>query len=239
MSLSLTALAAAADTAAASTTATASTSGTQTSASTQIGNAALQQLGGNFNQFLNLLLTQLQNQDPTQPLDTNSFTTELVQFTGVQQEVATNSNLSQLISLQQTTQTLQASGLVGHQATVSANQLSLQNGSAQVQFTASAGQPVAIAVVSPLGVPLRTVVLNASQGTNNWVWNGQTDQGVQMPDGAYRVSVQAASGNGVATALPFSVVGTATGVATANGTTTLDLGALSVPLSAVESISGS
>ncbi len=215
-----------------------SNTGTAAAASTAIGNTALQQLGSNFNDFLNLLLTQLQNQDPSQPLDTNQFTTELVQFTGVQQQVATNSSLSQLIALQQTNQTLQASQLVGHTATVTANQITLQNGQGEVQFNATAGQPVAIGIVGPNGAPLRTVLLTAQQGSNTWNWDGTTDQGQKLPDGAYRISVQTGTTNGAATPLPFSVIGTATAIASSGGTTTLDLGGLAVPLSAVQDLSG-
>ena len=99
----------AADAAAAAASVPSSSSGTSStgSAASAIGTNALQQLGGNFQQFLTLLMAQLQNQDPTSPVDTNEFTSELVQFTGVQQEVATNSNLSQLISLTQQGQVLQ------------------------------------------------------------------------------------------------------------------------------------
>ncbi len=111
---------AAADAAAASTALTSNT-GTSSggSAASAVGTNALQSLGTNFNEFLNLLMTQLQNQDPTAPMDSNQFTTELVQFTGVQQQVATNSSLTQLISMQQTSQVLQSSSLVGQIATVS------------------------------------------------------------------------------------------------------------------------
>lgn len=231
-------LAQSADAAAAAATPPASASGTASAAAGAIGNNALQQLGSNFNAFLNLLMTQLQNQDPTQPLDTNQFTTELVQFTGVQQQVETNSSLSQLISLQQGNQELQAAGLVGHQVTVSAPEIALQSGTGEVQFTAPSAGPVAIGIVAADGTPLRTVVVNAQQGSNTWTWNGQTDAGQQLPDGAYRVSVQAGSASGGAVPLPFSIVGTATGVASSGGTTTLDIGALAVPLSAVQTLSG-
>ena len=61
-----------------------------------------QQLAGNFNTFLTLLTTQLQNQDPLDPLDTNQFTQQLVEFASVEQQVNMNTNLQTLISMQQT-----------------------------------------------------------------------------------------------------------------------------------------
>jgi flagellar basal-body rod modification protein FlgD len=201
-------------------------------------NNALAQLGANFNQFLQLLLTQVQNQDPTAPTDTTQFTTELVQFTGVQEQVNTNTSLGQLIGLQQSAQVLQGSGLVGDQATVTANQITLQNGTGQLAFNGTAGEPVAISIVSAAGTPLRDVTLTANAGTNSWSWDGTDNNGNKVPDGAYNVAVETASTNGNATPLPFSVVGTATGISTSGTTTQLQLGGLSVPLSALQAVNG-
>src|SRR3954453_23903175 len=70
-------------------------------------------LAGNFQTFLTLLTTQLQNQNPLDPLDTNQFTQQLVQFAGVEQQLKTNDQLTSLVSLQQTAQSTQALGFVG------------------------------------------------------------------------------------------------------------------------------
>ena len=212
-----------------------STSGTS-STGTSVTGSALAQLGANFNQFLQLLLTQVQNQDPTAPTDTTSFTTELVQFTGVQEQVNTNSSLSQLIGLQQSSQVLQGNGLVGHETTVTANQISLQNGTGALSFNATAGQTVAISIVNAAGSPIYDTTLTANGGSNTWTWNGTDSTGAKVPDGAYNVAVETASSNGNATPLAFGVIGTATGVSTSGTTTQLQLGALSVNLSALQSV---
>src|SRR2546423_6890947 len=83
-----------------------------------INSTAGSTLAGNFQTFLTLLTTQLQNQNPLDPLDTNQFTQQLVQFAGVEQQLKTNASLSQLVSLQQTTQATQALGFVGKTAVV-------------------------------------------------------------------------------------------------------------------------
>jgi flagellar basal-body rod modification protein FlgD len=215
---------------------TASSSGTSTTNGT--GGNALAQLGANFNQFLQLLLTQVQNQDPTAPTDTTQFTTELVQFTGVQEQVNTNTSLGQLIGLQQSAQVLQGSSLVGRQATVTASQITLQNSTGEVTFTGTAGEPVAISVVNAAGTPLRDVSLTANAGTNTWTWDGTDNNGNAVPDGAYNIAVETASTNGNATGVPFGVIGTATGISTSGTNTNLQLGALSVNLSALQSVSG-
>ena len=87
-------------------------------------------LAGNFQTFLTLLTTQLQNQNPLDPLDTNQFTQQLVQFAGVEQQLKTNDSLSQLVTLQQTTQATQALGFVGKTALVDGTTGTMTNSSA-------------------------------------------------------------------------------------------------------------
>src|SRR2546421_564140 len=77
----------------------------------QAGSPALNSLSANFGDFLKLLMTQLRNQDPTSPLDTNQFTTELVQFASVEQQINTNSSLTQLIQLTQAGEVMQGSAM--------------------------------------------------------------------------------------------------------------------------------
>src|ERR1700735_5035586 len=88
----------------------------------------LSSLSSNFDDFLTLLTTQLQNQDPTSPMDANSFTSELVEFASVEQQISTNSSLPQLIQLTQAADVTQASGIVGKQVTVQSTQIPLQSG---------------------------------------------------------------------------------------------------------------
>ena len=102
------------------------------------GSTALNSLSANFGDFLKLLMTQLQNQDPTSPLDTNQFTTELVQFSSVEQQINTNTSLTQLIQLTQGSEVMQASAMTGKRVTVSSDHVPLQNGKGTIQFTAPA-----------------------------------------------------------------------------------------------------
>ena len=85
-----------------------STNSSSSSSSSNSANSSLDQLASNFNSFLTLLTTQLQNQDPLSPMDTNQFTQQLVEFAGVQQQVDMNTNMQTLISLQQTSEAASA-----------------------------------------------------------------------------------------------------------------------------------
>jgi flagellar basal-body rod modification protein FlgD len=213
------------------------TSGSSSASTSLLGTNPLQSLGTDFNSFLTLLTTQLQNQDPTSPMDTNQFTQELVEFTGVQQSVATNSNLTQLISMTQGNEVLQSSQVIGESATVSASAISLQSGVGTITFNAPVAEPVQVAIVNANGAPILDGTLNAQAGSNSWTWNGQDNNGNQMPDGAYAIALDTGTNSSNAAPLAFSVVGTATGLTNSSSGMQLDLGALVVPLSSVQSLS--
>jgi flagellar basal-body rod modification protein FlgD len=223
--------------AAAAAISTTGTAASSTGTTASLGSVALQQLGSNFTDFLSLLTTQLQNQDPTSPMDTNQFTEELVQFTGVQQQVATNTSLTSLIGLQQSSQIEQSADLVGKPVAVTSSEITLQNSAGALTFQGTGGQQVGIAVVDSSGNPIVDATVTASTGTNTWNWNGLDSNGNQVPDGAYRVAVETTASNGGApVAIPFDVVGTATGVSSNGTTSQLALGALSVPFTSVLSV---
>jgi flagellar basal-body rod modification protein FlgD len=212
----------------------------QNSASTatapQTGSAALNSLSANFGDFLKLLMTQLQNQDPTSPLDTNQFTSELVQFSSVEQQIDTNTSLTQLIQLTQGGEVMQASAMTGKRVTVSSDHVPLQNGQGTIQFTSPAAEPVDISIYNDSGAKLSDVTLMAVKGTNTWTWNGTNSAGTALPDGSYKVAVTGANADGSTSALTFSVVGTATGVQSQSNSIQLQLGALSVDFSKVQSV---
>ncbi len=211
---------------------TAATSATGSSATAGSTANPLASLTSNFQDFLSMLTTQLQNQDPTAPMDSSQFTTELVQFTGVEAQIQGNASLTQLITQGQNSAEVQTAQLVGKTAEATSSQMTMQNGSASIDYTAAAAGPVAITVSNTAGQVLATTTLNAAAGSNAWTWNGKSNAGVVEPDGAYGVTVMTPTG----TALPVNAIGTITGVVQSNGTTELDLGALAVPMSAVTSV---
>ncbi|MDE2198507.1 MAG: flagellar biosynthesis protein FlgD, partial [Rhodospirillales bacterium] len=156
-------------------------SGTVTTTSTASSSGgtqnALASLSSNFQTFLGMLMTQLKNQDPTSPLDTNQFTSELVQFSSVEQQINTNTSLGQLIQLTQNGQMMQSASIVGHKVDVASSTLPLQNGSGTVQFTAASAGPVSITISNAQGSVVGSATVNATQGVNTWNWNGTDSNG--------------------------------------------------------------
>lgn len=207
------------------------------STGTTAGVNALTSLADNFQNFLSLLTTQLQNQDPTSPMDTNQFTSELVQMTSVQQQVSTNSNLTQLISLTQGSQVLQSTALVGKTANVTSSNIALQNGSGELAFNTTTAEPIAVAITDASGREIRGATLTSTAGANTWKWDGTDDSGRSVPDGSYAVSVMTPSATGTtATAVPFTVEGTITGLVKNGTSTSLQLGATTVDVGALQSL---
>ena len=199
---------------------------------------ALSSLTSNYNQFLTLLTAQLQHQDPTSPTDTSSFTSELAQFAGVEQQIKTNTNLTQLLSLTQDSQVSQSSSYVGKQAVVSSSQLALQNGKGTLQIgPTTAPETVAIAVTNSAGAVVKSQTLDVGSGTTTWNWDGTSDSGASLADGTYDVAVVSQTSSGSTQAVPFSVVGTITSVAKgSNNGVNVVMGSTTADLSKVTSL---
>ncbi len=219
-----------------STAASTSTTSSASTTGTNDPNNPLGSLSGNFSDFLNLLMTQLQNQDPTSPLDTNTFTTQLVQFASVEQQINTNTSLTQLIQLTQGTELTQASSMVGKQVSVQSDHIPLQNGSGTVTFTSPATEPAAIAIYNDTGTKIRDASLTATKGQNSWTWDGTDNNGNSVADGSYRIAVIGVGADGTTAALPFQVVGTATGVQKSGNAVDLEIGALNTDFSTIQSV---
>src|SRR5947207_10974286 len=94
-------------------------------------------LADNFQTFLTLLTTQLKNQNPLDPLDTNQFTQQLVQFAQVEQQLKSNDQLSTLVALQKTAQQTQALAFVGMKVAVEGKTAELKDNKATWGFNVS------------------------------------------------------------------------------------------------------
>ena len=215
-------------------TSVSSTTGTTATGTTGSSTATL---GADLNTFLTMLTTQLQNQDPTNPLDTNEMTNQLVQFASVEQQIQMNQNLTSLIDLQQTAQLTAAAPLLGRQVEVTSDQLALQNGSAEIRLPAAGTATSAvITITNSAGTVLRTQTVSLGIGATGWTWDGKNTAGVTQADGAYNVAVAGRDANGAYTSVSFTVRGTLTGAERSSGSLNLNMGSVSVPFSNLLSV---
>lgn len=209
--------------------------GTAASSGANGGNA-LASLSSNYQDFLNLLMTQLKNQDPSSPMDANAFTQELVQFSSVEQQINTNSSLGQLIQLTQSDGIIQSSAMVGRTVSVNSTTMPLQNGVGEISFTAPLAENATISITDSAGRTVGSAAVQAKAGANSWTWNGTDGHGTKLPDGLYTVAVTGTDAAGASKALPFQVIGKATGVQVSGTTLNLQIGSLTTSFANVTSV---
>jgi flagellar basal-body rod modification protein FlgD len=174
---------------------------------------ATQQIAGNFQSFLTLLTTQLQNQNPLDPLDTNQFTQQLVEFAGVQQQLNTNDSLQTLVSLQQTAQSTQALTFVGKTAVVNGNTAALIDSSATWQISIPTNSNVNITIANSSGQTVFSGNYPVNAGNNQpFTWNGQGNDGTQWPDGKYTLTATAADSSGTSVGVTTQIQGVVSSV---------------------------
>lgn len=194
-------------------------------------------LSTDFNTFLTLLTTQLRNQDPTNAMDVNKMTEQLVQFSSVEQQVQTNSNLQQLITLQQGNTLTSASNLLGRVIEVESDRLSLQNSQAALRLPAAgAAQSALVQIADPTGRVVREARVPLGGAPAGWNWDGRDGAGRQLADGAYQFTVQGTDAGGGPVTMAANVLARATGVQRGSAGVTIQFGALSLGYDRMRSV---
>lgn len=176
-----------------SATSTGSSTGSSASSTKTTG------IADNFQTFLTLLTTQLQNQNPLDPLDTNQFTQQLVQFAGVEQQLRSNEQLKSLIDIQKSAQATQALIYVGNTVAVDGSKAQFDK-SATWNFQSAKDTTASITITNSTGQTAYTGNYSLKQGNASFVWDGKGNDGVQWPAGTYTLTATGkdASGNSVA-----------------------------------------
>lgn len=180
------------------------------------------------NQFLTMLVTQLKNQDPTNPMDNSQLTTQLAQINTLSGIEKLNTTLGSISGQISTSQSLQSSTLIGHGVMVNGGQVLVGNGTTTpfgVEL-ASASTGTSATIKDASGNVIDTVDLGAlSAGVHTFSWDGKLTDGSVAPDGKYSVAIAASNGNTQLVAQPLNYA-YVNGVSTANNTTKLDLGTM-------------
>jgi flagellar basal-body rod modification protein FlgD len=218
---------------------TTATTGSSSNATSAAATSALasSQIAGNFQSFLTLLTTQLQNQNPLSPLDTNQFTQQLVEFAGVQQQLNTNDSLATLVSLQQTAQSTQALGFVGKTAVVSGSTAALTDSTATWQLSVPTASNVNITIASSTGQTVFTGNYSVAAGNNQpFTWNGQGSDGTQEPDGNYTMTATAKDASNNTVAITTAIEGVVSSVDLTQSPPLLSIGGQTYTVNQIQSI---
>jgi len=216
------------------TSSTSSTSGAsstpQTSTNASGGSSSI---ANNFDQFLTLLTTQLKNQSPLDPLDTNQFTSQLVQFAGVEQQLKMNDTLATLLSLNQASTATDAVGFIGKTITANGATSPLKNGAAFWSVNMPADGSGIVTIKNSSGSVVQTLSSTFKSGAQTVKWDGTTSTGSKAPDGDYTISVDAKDLSGAAVTAKTEVIGVVDGVDMTGAEPMLKIGEISIPINKI------
>jgi flagellar basal-body rod modification protein FlgD len=177
--------------------------------------------------FLKLLVTQLKNQDPLNPMDNAQMTSQMAQISTVNGIEKLNTTLQAMMSNSSQSQTMQAAALVGKSVLVSGSGLSMQSGAAIGGVDlGGAADGVSVSIKDANGIVIRTLKLGAMEaGTHLFQWDGKSDSGALAADGNYSISVTAKQGTNDITANALQL-GTVSSIMSSTQGVSLNVGAL-------------
>jgi len=193
-------------------------------------------------QFLQLLVAQMRNQDPINPMDGKEFASQLAQFNSVEQLIGVNKGLESLRQSQEMmsvgmTNSMAAS-LTGKEVRALSNKVYLEPGKdATINYELNnPAQKVDIVIKDASGTEVRKVSLKGlGSGDNSWMWNGKNNDGVRMADGNYTVDIQASNGDSTVKSRMF-IEGIAKKVRFSGNGVKISIGNVEVPIGDVESV---
>jgi flagellar basal-body rod modification protein FlgD len=173
-----------------------------------LGSSSNPGIANNFMAFLQLLTTQLQNQNPLEPLDTNQFTQQLVQFAQVEQQLRSNDQLETLVALQKSTQASAALDFVGKTVVISGATTHLgSDGNTVWTFSSPKPASATVTIKDSTGQTAFSSNYSISSGRQDFVWDGRGTNGQRWPAGNYTMSITAKDANGQTVAITTDVQG--------------------------------
>jgi flagellar basal-body rod modification protein FlgD len=199
--------------------------------------ASRKTIADNFDTFLQILTTQLKNQNPLDPMDTNQFTQQLVQFTSVEQQLKTNEFLEALMLSNQSAVNTDAVSYIGKQVTTAGSSADLSEGLATWGYTAEGtASDATVTIRDSLGNVVYTETGSLAQGEGTFVWDGFATDGAKQPDGTYTIAISARNLSGQSVNVTTATTGIVTAVDFSGPEPMLTVGASKVPLSDVTNV---
>ena len=206
-----------------------STTAGATSASAQ----SQTKLAQDFDQFLVLLTTQLQFQDPLDPLDSGEFTDQLVSFTQVEQSITTNKNLENLISQTKNAAMSNAVGYLGNEVTIETDRAGLRNNTAKWEYGLETNaEEVEITVQDSQGKTVYKGTGDNRAGLHDFVW----DAPANTPDGIYKLTISAETANGTEVLAAIYSKGTVEAIEALNGDVHLSVNGILTSISNIQAV---
>jgi len=185
--------------------------------------------------FLNLLVSELQNQDPLDPTDSTDFINQLTSYANFDSQQTLNANLTNLVSSVSGLVTLNSANYIGQTVTAKGDTGTLQSGTINFGYSLnSAAANTTLTVKDSSGNTVWTGTGTTTAGANTFTWDGTTTDGTQLADGGqYSLSVSATDSTGTSVYGYTTVSGKVTAVDNSTGTVMLDIGSTAVNASNV------
>ncbi|MEM6812220.1 MAG: flagellar hook assembly protein FlgD [Pseudomonadota bacterium] len=148
-------------------------------------------LAEDFSQFLQLLTTQLQNQDPLSPMDSNEFTNQLVQFSQVEQQINSNSKLDDIVALNLNNAITGALNYIGKDVSYISAEIPLEQGEpSTIRYSLDGTATISqINIFNEEGNLVFSTEAQKAAGVHEFVWNGTDLLNNPLPSGTYSVSI--------------------------------------------------
>lgn len=219
-----------------------SVSGVGSSSSSSSGNAsaATNSLMSNYSTFLTLLTAQLKTQSPLSPMDVNSFTQQLVQYSSVEQQIQTNSQLKSMIDTMTSSAALQLVNYVGKSVTAYSDTTKMESGKANWTVnSSSAASGAKVTITDENGGVVYQGSLDLKAGNNSFAWDGKGSNGADYSSstGAFTISVNGTDDKGKAVTITTEVSGKVQAVDTSSSQPYIKVNGRLLPLSALTEVS--
>jgi len=192
-------------------------------------------LADDFDQFLTLLTTQLQNQDPLSPMDSTEFTNQLVQFSQVEQSINTNSKLDDLVSLQLNGATSAALGYVGLDVSYVSAEIAF-DGQSPIDMRYSLDDNATQSRINIFDEGSQLVYTREAEklsGPHEFTWDGRDLNGNLLPEGTYVIAVDSFDGNDEKIETTTVVEGRVKGIEAQDGVVYALVGERAVPIPSI------
>lgn len=187
------------------------------------GGPALSKTSADFNMFLKMLTTQMQNQDPLDPMDSTEYTQQLVQYSQVEQSIQQTGTLKDILTRLSTQEMAQATGFIGREGQFDSNLAGLA-GDSPARWTYSTSRPAAsltATIADATGKVVDTRPLDPTDTSGRFIWDGTLASGGKAADGTYAMTIKAADASGGSVPVTVNSIGTINEVVTANNAVSL------------------
>jgi flagellar basal-body rod modification protein FlgD len=215
-------------------------SNSNSSSSTNTASSATNSLTSNYSTFLTLLTTQLKTQSPLSPMDVNSFTQQLVQYSAVEQQIQTNSNLKSMMDTMTSSAALQLVNYVGKSVTAYSDTTKMESGKANWTVNSSAAASGAkVTITDENGGVVYQGTTDLKSGNNAFTWDGKGTNGADYTSstGAFTIAVNGTDTAGKAVTITTEITGKVQAVDTSTKQPYIKVNGHLLPLSALTEVS--